>query len=154
MEEILSKPTLSFTASERHASDAQWVSANRITKSVLIVDDNAFVCEALCELFQRESDFEVCGRAENGKEAIEKARELHPDLIVLDFSMPVMNGFDAARILKRMMPSIVLIMYSAFGDRLVKHQAQLIGIAEVVSKSENASALIKAARNLFNQAAA
>ena len=154
MEEILSKPTLSFTASEHHSSDAQWVSANRITKSVLIVDDNAFVCEALCELFQREADFEVCGRAENGKEAIEKARELHPDLIVLDFSMPVMNGFDAARVLKRMMPSIVLIMYSAFGDRLVKHQAQLIGIAEVVSKSENASALIETARNLVSQAAA
>ena len=121
-----------------------------MTKSVLIVDDNAFVCEALCKLFQREADFEICGRAENGKEAIEKAGELHPDLIVLDFSMPVMNGFDAARVLKRMMPSVVLIMYSAFGDRLAKHQAQLIGIAEVVSKFENASVLIKTARNLFN----
>jgi two-component system, chemotaxis family, protein-glutamate methylesterase/glutaminase len=69
---------------------------SRITKSVLIVDDNAFICEALSELFQREADFEICGRAENGKEAIEKAQELHPDFIVLDFSMPVMTGFDAA----------------------------------------------------------
>ena len=66
------------------------------TKSVLIVDDNAFICEALCKLFQREADFEICGSAENGKEAIEKARELRPNLIVLDLSMPVMNGFDAA----------------------------------------------------------
>ena len=124
------------------------------TKSVLIVDDNEFVCEALCELFQREMDFEVCGKAENGREAIEKARELHPDLIVLDFSMPVMNGFDAARVLKRLMPTVPLIMYSSFGDKLAKHQAQLIGISEVVSKSEHASVLIQKARDLFYHRAA
>ena len=51
---------------------------------VLIVDDNAFIRHALSEIFNRESDFQVCGEAENGKEAIEKAWELHPDLIVLD----------------------------------------------------------------------
>lgn len=68
--------------------------------------------------------------------------------------MPVMNGFDAARILKRLMPKVPLIMYSAFGDRLVKHQAQLIGIAEVISKSEHASVLIEKARELLYSAAA
>ena len=129
-------------------------SVGHIKKAVLIVDDNAFICEALSELFQREADFEICGIAENGKEAIEKARQLHPDVIVLDFSMPVMNGFDAARVLQRLMPTVPLIMYSAFGDRLAKHQAQLIGIAEVVSKSENVSVLIQKARNLFHRAAA
>jgi len=121
----------------------------RITKSVLIVDDNAFVCEALCKLFQQDAGFEVCGRAEHGKEAIERAQELHPDLIVLDFSMPIMNGFDAARVRKRLMPTVPLIMYSAFGDRLVEHQTRLIGIAHVVSKSEPTSVLIRKARNLF-----
>ena len=67
---------------------------------VLIVDDNAFLRHALCEIFKRESDFQVCGEAENGKEAIEKAWELHPDLIVLDLAMPVMNGLEAARVLR------------------------------------------------------
>jgi len=84
----------------------------------LIVDDSAHVRQALCELFQREADFDVCGEAENGKKAIENARELRPDLIVLDLSMPVMNGFDAARVLKRVMPTVPLIMYGAFGDKL------------------------------------
>lgn len=69
-------------------------------KSVLIVDDSAYVREALCELFKREEDFEVCGEAENGKDAIKKAQALRPDLIVLDLLMPVMNGLDAARVLK------------------------------------------------------
>jgi chemotaxis response regulator CheB len=63
--------------------------APAVTKSVLIVDDNAFVRQALCEQFTREADFEICGEAENGKEAIYKAQELHPDLIVLDLCTPL-----------------------------------------------------------------
>lgn len=123
-------------------------------KSVLIVDDSAVVRHGLCELFKRESDFEVCGEAENGKEAIAKAQALHPDLIVLDLSMPVMNGFDAARALKRLMPTVPLIMYSAFGDKVAESQARLIGISEVVSKSEHASVLIHKARGLLYSSAA
>jgi DNA-binding NarL/FixJ family response regulator len=68
--------------------------------------------------------------------------------------MPVMNGFDAARVLKRLMPTVLLIMYSAFGDRVAKHQARLIGISEVVSKSEQASVLIHKARGLLYSSAA
>jgi len=79
---------------------------------------------------------------------------LHPDLIVLDLLMPVMNGLDAARILKRLMPTVPLLMYSAFGDKFAEHQARLIGISEVVSKSENASVLIRIARGLLRSTAA
>jgi two-component system chemotaxis response regulator CheY len=125
-----------------------------VAKSVLIVDDNAYIRQALCELFKHEADFEVCGEAANGKEAIEKAQELRPDLIVLDLSMPVMNGLDAARVLKRLMPTVPLIMYSAFGDKSAEYQARLIGISEVVSKSEHASVLIHKARVLLYPAAA
>jgi DNA-binding NarL/FixJ family response regulator len=125
-----------------------------IAKSVLIVDDNPFVRHALCELFKQEADFEVCGEAENGKEAVAKAQELRPDLIVLDLSMPVMNGFDAARVLKRQMPTVMLIMYRAFGDQVAERQARLIGISEVVSKSEHTAVLIHKARGLLNAAAA
>jgi len=79
---------------------------------------------------------------------------LRPDLIVLDLLMPVMNGLDAARILRRLMPATPLIMYSAFGDKFAEHQARLIGISEVVSKSENASVLIRIARGLLRSTAA
>jgi DNA-binding NarL/FixJ family response regulator len=128
--------------------------APTLAKSVLIVDDNAYIRQALCEVFKREADFEVCGEAGNGKEAIEKAQELRPDLIVLDLSMPVMNGLDAARVLKRLMPTVPLIMYSAFGDGSAEYQARLIGISEVVSKYEHASVLIHKARVLLYSAAA
>ena len=65
-----------------------------MAKTVLIVDDNTYIRQGLCQVFKRETDFRVCGEAENGKEAIAKAMELRPDLIVLDLSMPVMNGLD------------------------------------------------------------
>lgn len=61
-------------------------------RSVLVVDDNPAIRKAVCELFTREGDFEVCGEAENGRDAIEKALLLHPALIVTDLSMPLMNG--------------------------------------------------------------
>lgn len=118
------------------------------------MDDNAYIRAGLRELFKRETDFEVCGEAQNGKEAIDKAQELRPDLIVLDLCMPVMNGLEAARVLKRLMPAVPLIMYSAFGDRFAERQARLVGISEVVSKSEHASVLIHKARCLVYSYAA
>ena len=123
-------------------------------KTVLIVDDNAFVRHARYELFNREQDFEVCGLAENGREAIEEASRLHPDLIILDVSMPVMNGLEAARILKHAMPGIVVIIYSALEDKLPERQARLLGISEMVSKSDDVSVLIGKARSLLYQRAA
>ena len=71
-----------------------------MAKWVLIVDDVEIIRRAVCELFKSEADFDVCGEAENGREAIEKAQELHPDLIVLDLSMPVMNGADTPELSK------------------------------------------------------
>jgi DNA-binding NarL/FixJ family response regulator len=124
-----------------------------MSKTIMIVDDNALVRQALCEIFNREGDFDVCGAAANGKEAVEKAQQLHPDAIVLDFSMPVMNGLETARILKELIPSVVLIMYTMFGD-VVEQHAGRVGISAVVSKSDQVSALIHKIRNLLHPAAA
>ena len=98
-------------------------------KHVLIVDDNAFVRRAFSEIFRKEADFDVCGEAENGYEAVRRAQLLRPDLIALGLAMPVMNGLEAARVLKRLMPAIPLIKYSGFEDKFVEQQAQFIGIA-------------------------
>jgi DNA-binding NarL/FixJ family response regulator len=123
-------------------------------KMVLIVDDNIFIRHALYELFNREDDFDVCGVAENGQEAIQQAARLRPDLIVLDLAMPVMNGLEAARILKRLMPTVPLIMYSACEDSSSESRARLIGISELVSKSERFSVLVDKARGLVYAKAA
>jgi CheY-like chemotaxis protein len=89
---------------------------------------------ALCggDSAKRESDFEVCGEAHDGQDAIEKAQRLLPDLIILDLSMPVMNGLDAARVLKDRMPSVPIIMFTLYVDPFVEQESRSAG-ADVLS---------------------
>jgi DNA-binding NarL/FixJ family response regulator len=123
-------------------------------KSVLVVDDNASIRQALCRVFTSEADFDLCGEAENGREAIEKAQVLHPDLIVMDLSMPVMNGIDAARTLKTLMPMVPVIIFSEYSDVFSEQEARSAGISALVSKSEHVSVLIDRVRALLDPAAA
>ena len=109
---------------------------------------------ALCEAFARDSDFEVCAEAHDGGDAIEKALRLRPDLIVLDLSMPVMNGLDAARELKNRMPSVPLLMFTLYVDTHLEAEARSAGIADVVSKSKHVSVLTAKARGLLYRNAA
>ena len=125
-----------------------------MAKSVLIVDDNEIIRRGLRELFTSEADFDVCGEAENGREAIERAQELHPDLIVLDLSMPVMNGIDTARVLSRLMPAVPLIIFSEHSDVFSVEEARSAGVSALVSKSEHVSALVAKARALLYPVAA
>ena len=123
-------------------------------RSVLVVDDNSFVRRAVCELFTREEDFDVCGEAEDGREAIEKAQLLRPDLIVTDLSMPVMNGLEETRVLKKLMPAVPVIIFTAHSDPFVEKEAHAAGVSAVVSKSEAVAVLITKARGLLDQIAA
>lgn len=123
-------------------------------KTVLIADDNAFVRTALSEIFEREPDFHVCGVVENGREAIDQACRLHPDLIVLDLSMPVMNGLEAARVLRQMMPNVPLIIYSASANDVSEQAARSMGISGLISKSDRVSVLIAAVRGALHRQAA
>jgi DNA-binding NarL/FixJ family response regulator len=125
-----------------------------MAKTILIADDNDVVRRAVCEVFTRESDFEVCGEAHDGYEAIEKAQRLHPDLIILDLSMPGMNGLDAARALRDLVPPVPIILFTLYDDGFVEESARSAGVADVVSKSEDISVLIDAARRLLYRNAA
>lgn len=116
-----------------------------MAKSVLIADDNEVIRRMLCVLFESQNDFEVCGAAENGQEAVEMAQLLRPDLIMLDLSMPVMNGIEAACALKRLMPMTPLIVFSEFTDVFSEREAQAT-VATLVSKSESLSVLLEKAR--------
>ena len=80
----------------------------------------------------------MCGEAADGREAIEKAQRLKPDVVVLDLSMPLMNGLDAARELKRLLPSLPLVMFTNFNMPELTNEALSAGVRAVVSKSEPA----------------
>jgi|SRR5579862_1607211 len=117
--------------------------------SVLIVDDNEFMRSSLRRLFTSQPDFKVCGEAEDGRQAIDKATELYPDLIVMDLSMPQMTGIEAAHILSRLMPAVPIIIFSDYGKVLSGQEASFRGISAVVSKSDEISLLLGEARTLL-----
>ena len=123
-------------------------------RSVLIVDDSPAVRKALCELFTNQGDFEICGEAADGREAIEKALTRHPALIVTDLSMPLMDGFAETRILRKLMPSVPIIIYSLHSSPFVEKEALAAGASAVLSKSDAATALVKKARELLDEIAA
>ena len=119
-----------------------------MTKSVLIAEDHELIRHALCDLFASQDDFEVCAEAENGQEAVEMARVFLPDLILLDLSMPVMNGIEAACELKRQMPMVPIIVFSEYGDVFTEREAHSSGISAVVSKTDSLTVLLDRARSV------
>ncbi len=124
-----------------------------MARSVLIVDDNSVVRQALVRLFI-DGGFEVCGEAESGHAAIEKAQGLNPGLIVMDLSMPGMNGIEAARCLRQLLPTAMIIILSDYGGMFREEETNSLGIAAVVSKAECSSVLLHEARSLLPQTAA
>ena len=72
-----------------------------MAKRILVADDNPMIRKMLCRLFAIEEDYDICAEAENGREAIELALHHRPDLIILDLAMPVLNGLEAARELRK-----------------------------------------------------
>jgi DNA-binding NarL/FixJ family response regulator len=107
-----------------------------MTKSILIVDDDKLVCNVLRSFVESRTHFEVCGEAVNGLDAIEKARTLSPDLIVMDLSMPVMNGLEAGAVLKAMLPKVPVVLYTVHDTVAMKVQALAAGVRAVVQKHD------------------
>jgi len=120
-----------------------------VPKCILIVDDSVAIRKILRETLGREAGWEVCGEASNGREGVEKAQQLRPNLIVLDLSMPVMNGLDAARELTRLLPSVPLVMFTNFETTHLKREASSAGINAIVSKDAPIGALISSIQALL-----
>ena len=117
-------------------------------KRVMVVDDHVIVRQMLCSLLTLQG-FEVFA-AEDGGQALQRAQEVRPDLIILDFVMPVMNGIEAARALKAVMPRVLLMMFTNTVGAILDREARAAGISIVVSKSEPAAYLIAQAKMLLN----
>jgi CheY-like chemotaxis protein len=104
-----------------------------MSKSVLIVDDNSVMRRVIRRYLESQCEIEVC-EASNGVEGIKKAVELSPDLIVMDFSMPRMSGLQAAREIKRAMPDVPIVLFTAHERELCIADAKEAGISAIISK--------------------
>jgi DNA-binding NarL/FixJ family response regulator len=105
-------------------------------KTVLIADDNPTIRKLLYRMFEREENYDLCADAEDGKEAIELALQHHPDLIILDLSMPVMNGLEAAHELKKLMPNVPIILFTQHADLSKRIGLMNTDVDRIVSKTE------------------
>src|SRR5437660_3942305 len=111
--------------------------AGHHTHTILIVDDSAVIRRSLRFWIEQDSDWNVCGEAENGKMAVEKVEELHPDIVILDFQMPVMNGLEAARRITVLAPNTAMVMFTMHSSEQLVKDAGAAGIQNVVSKSDD-----------------
>jgi CheY-like chemotaxis protein len=105
-------------------------------KRIFIVDDSKPVRKLVCTYLESRLEYVVCAEATDGQDAIRRAREVAPDLIVLDLSMPLMNGLEAGAILHDMLPKVPIILFTMHKGIVSEERAQAFGIRKVVSKMD------------------
>lgn len=107
-----------------------------MSHTILIVDDNAPIRRMIRLYIEQIADWKVCGEAENGKVAVERVQQLHPDVVILDLQMPVMDGLEAARKITRIFPAPTVLMLTLHDSQQLIEEAHAAGVRDVLSKSE------------------
>jgi DNA-binding NarL/FixJ family response regulator len=111
---------------------------------VLIADDHEIVRRGVRSILESRVGLEICGEAVNGREAVNKASQLHPDLIILDQAMPVLNGLGAATEIRQLMPDVPILMLSMHDGKTLLDALRMIGAQGFVPKAECAEKLLEA----------
>lgn len=128
----------------RYATGRLAFSPGKVYLRILIVDDHEAVRAGVRAILQAREGLEVCGEAANGREALAKVRQLQPDLVILDITMPVLDGFSAAREIHRAMPNVAILLLSMHESPNLINIAKSSGASGYVSKSEGAAVLLRA----------
>jgi two-component system, NarL family, response regulator NreC len=113
---------------------------------VLVVDDHAFIRRGVRSILEPFPEWELCGEAENGQEAVQKTSELHPAVVVMDVSMPVLDGIAAAEIIKRSHPETHVILLTLHNSQELLRKAFEAGARGYVLKADADGELLKALR--------
>ena len=111
------------------------MTANKNSLRILIADDNDLVRSDLCSLLQEQRGWCICGEAANGTDAINEAIRLKPDVIVIDVSMPDMNGFEVASRIHERLPDAEILIVTAHDSRAFAHIGPKVGVRGYVMKS-------------------
>jgi len=118
-----------------------------VKKKVLLVDDHPSIRFLLASLVETDQ-FTVCAALADGKEAIDKAPDLHPDLILLDYAMPNLNGAETATVLKRLMPTVPVILFTLHDASVNKALMAAMRVDKVISKADGMTNLLECMREL------
>ena len=126
-----------------HAVGAKMKATDRSVR-ILIADDQPIIRMMVRSTLETVPHFEVCAEAVDGAQAIEQAQKLKPDVVVLNVTMPVLNGFDAAREIKAILPETAIVILSSHADQRFVEAAKKIGVRAYIAKSKAGDALVKA----------
>ena len=118
-------------------------------KCILIADDSKTIRTLIRAFIENQAGFEVCGEAVDGVDAVEKAKELHPDLIILDLAMPRMNGAAAASVLKRRMPRIPIILFTMYDELMSETFSSAVQVDLVLSKPNGLHEMVTHVQDLL-----
>lgn len=108
---------------------------------ILVVDDNEAICSGLCELLERANPDYRCESANDGNEALIKAKACKPDVVILDFSMPGMGGLSSARLISHRLPGIRILLHTAHRSDILEANASRYGVFRVVEKTDGRNLL-------------
>lgn len=111
---------------------------------ILIADDHDLYRRGVRSLLAGRNDCQVCGEAENGLEAVEKTRELKPDLVILDITMPVLDGLSAARQIKESSPDTLILILTMHSTKEYMESMSTIGVRGYIEKGRAGDALMRA----------
>ena len=118
---------------------------------ILVIDDGDSVRDVI-RIFLEHAGFEVCGEAADGMEAIEQAKKLKPDLIVLDLAMPRLNGAEAATILSTTMPEVPIVLLTLYQNVMGSALASAVSVKAVIDKTSGMAKLVACVRSLLGSA--
>jgi DNA-binding NarL/FixJ family response regulator len=116
---------------------------------ILLADDNQVILQLLRRLIESHAGWQICGEASDGQQALAKAIELKPDLMVLDFAMPGLNGLQVAAGISRACPSLPIILHTIHDFPEMISEATKVGIREVVSKTDASARLLDVMERLL-----
>src|SRR5438128_4711248 len=118
-----------------------------MTTRVMLVDDHAIVRQGLTALLEREG-FAIVGQAADGMQAVQLSKELHPEVVILDFGMPILNGLGAARAIHEALPTTKLVLLTMHTDEQYVLEGLRSGIRGFVLKTQAAVDLVRAIRDV------
>lgn len=108
---------------------------------ILVADDNQIVLKQLTAVISQQTGWIVCGEAADGRQAVELANAVKPDLVMLDWSMPVLNGLDAAKEILKTAPSVPVVLFTLHKSTQLEEEAMKFGVRKVISKMDGFMAL-------------
>lgn len=131
------------------AREAPRADGDNSRKQILIADDHEMLRRGLRTMLEREPDWEICGEAMNGQEAVDKAISLNPDLVILDINMPVLNGLAAVRLIKRNRPQAKILIFTVHDSEQTLKEIQSVGAHAYLSKGNASEDLLRVVKDLL-----